>query len=115
MTKIELFEAAHYSADNPVMQMIAAVFTALKPVPFIETQRYNFEEQPAIFAQRADIKAVLDHNTAAIFPITVLDGAIVKTGAYPSLDELSVYTDLDFVPANTGGGCCGGADGCSCH
>ncbi|MFD1317048.1 arsenic metallochaperone ArsD family protein [Loigolactobacillus zhaoyuanensis] len=115
MTKIELFEAANYSADNPVLQMIAAAFAALEPVSFIETQRYNLEQQPEIFKQRAEIATALANGGATNFPITVLDGAVVKTGAYPSIDDLSTYTNLDFVPANADGGCCGGADGCSCH
>ncbi|MFC6171000.1 arsenic metallochaperone ArsD family protein [Loigolactobacillus jiayinensis] len=116
MKKLELFEAAEYAADNPVLQMIHAAFTALEPVPFIEATRYNLVNDRELFAQRPEITALLQAETEKVLPITMFDGAVVKTGAYPSIDDLSTITDLDFVPADTGGGCCGGGAGeCNCH
>ena len=84
--------------------MITSAFDALQGVKTIEADRYNSE--------RADILAAIKDDPDAVLPITVVDGQIVKTGDYPTIDELSDYTGLVFVPAKQSGGCCGGASGC---
>lgn len=92
--------------------MITSAFDALQGVKTIEADRYNLSNNPDVFSERADILAAIKDDADAVLPITVVDGQIVKTGAYPTIDELSDYTGLVFVPAEQTGGCCGGDGGC---
>lgn len=119
MKRIELFEPAMCcstgvcgpSVDQNLL-MITSAFEALQGVKTIEADRYNLSNDPAVFSERADILAAIKDDPDAVLPITVVDGQIVKTGAYPTIDELSDYTGLVFVPAEQTGGCCGGDSGC---
>ncbi|APD02697.1 arsenite efflux transporter metallochaperone ArsD [Lactiplantibacillus plantarum] len=119
MKKIELFEPAMCcstgvcgpSVDQNLL-MITSAFDALQGVKTIEADRYNLSNNPDVFSERADILAAIKDDADAVLPMTVVDGQIVKTGAYPTIDELSDYTGLVFVPAEQTGGCCGGDGGC---
>lgn len=119
MKKIELFEPAMCcstgvcgpSVDQNLL-MITSAFDALQGVKTIEADRYNLSNNPDVFSERADILAAIKDDADAVLPITVVDGQIVKTGAYPTIDELSDYTGLVFVPDEQTGGCCGGDGGC---
>ncbi|MFD1318502.1 arsenite efflux transporter metallochaperone ArsD [Loigolactobacillus zhaoyuanensis] len=119
MKKVELFEPAMCCSTgvcgpsvNEDLLTITAAFDALQGVDSVEADRYNLSNDPDVFSQRADILAAIKDDVDATLPITVVDGQIVKTGAYPTIDELSKYTGLVFVPANQSGGCCGGDSGC---
>ncbi|PTM26464.1 arsenical resistance operon transcriptional repressor ArsD [Lacticaseibacillus rhamnosus] len=119
MKKIELFEPAMCCSTgvcgpsvNQDLLMITSAFDALQGVKTIEADRYNLSNNPDVFSERADILAAIKDDPDAVLPITVVDGKIVKTGDYPTIDELSDYTGLVFVPAKQSGGCCGGASGC---
>ncbi len=119
MKKVELFEPAMCCSTgvcgpsvNEDLLMITAAFEALQGVDSVEADRYNLSNNPDVFSQRADILAAIKDDADATLPITVVDGQIVKTGAYPTIDELSEYTGLVFVPANQSGGCCGGSGCC---
>ncbi|MFD0896310.1 arsenite efflux transporter metallochaperone ArsD [Loigolactobacillus binensis] len=119
MKKLELFEPAMCCATGvcgPAVDqdllMVTAAFDALQGVATVEADRYNLSNNPDVFSERADILAAIKDDADAVLPITVVDGQIVKTGTYPTLDELSAYTGLVFVPADqSNGGCCGG-NGC---
>ncbi|ANK61444.1 arsenite efflux transporter metallochaperone ArsD [Loigolactobacillus backii] len=119
MKKIELFEPAMCCstgvcgpAVNQDLLMITSAFAALKDVPNVAADRYNLSNDPKVFSQRPEILAAIKDDTDSVLPITVVDGTIVKTGAYPTLAELSTYTGLVFVPASQDGGCCGDSGCC---
>lgn len=119
MKKVELFEPAMCCATgvcgpsvNEELLMITSAFEALQGVDSVEADRYNLSNNPDVFSQRTDILAAIKADADAALPITVVDGQIVKTGTYPTLDELSKYTGLVFVPADQTGGCCGGGGCC---
>ena len=121
MKKLELFEPAMCcstgvcgpSVDETLL-MITSVFEALQGVFQIEATRHNLTSDPDAFVNNETVLKVMQEKGNEILPVTVIDGAIVKMGAYPTIDELSNYTGLVFVNQNSEqkGGCCGGSGCC---
>jgi hypothetical protein len=118
MKKLELFEPAMCcstgvcgpAVDENLLR-VTAVFEALAKTKTIEGTRYNLTSAPAAFVNQPEILKIMQEQGKDALPITVLDGEIVKTGAYPDLKEFSRYTGVVFL--NTpkpnqaeGGKCC---------
>lgn len=122
MKKIELFEPAMCCETgvcgpsvDPTLLMVSSVFEALNHQPAIEAARHNLNTDPDTFTKRPEVLKAMGDDAAGQLPITLVDGTIVKTGSYPSLEEFSKYTGLVFVPVDDSdkqGGCCGGGDCC---
>lgn len=119
MKKIELFEPAMCCASgvcgpavDPALLTMSSVFQALSAYPDVEADRYNLSHDPDIFAQRKDVLTAMGNDPEKSLPLTMIDGKVVKSGAYPTLDELSEYTGLVFVRADDAQDCCGGQSGC---
>lgn len=105
MTKIELFEPAMCcptglcgpSIDKNLV-MISAAFNELRKQPNIKAIRYNLSQNAAIFTYRPEVLNAMKDKTT--LPITEVNGKIVKTGAYPTISELSKYTGYVFPTGN---------------
>lgn len=115
--KIELYEPAMCCESgvcgpnvNPVLLMITSVFEALDDVDQVEAHRYNLSQNPDAFANNQAVLDIVAESTDNL-PLTVVDGKVMKRGAYPTPNELGEYTGLVFVPQDSDGGCCGG-NGC---
>lgn len=93
---------------------ITAIFEALQQVDQVDAKRYNLSGNPDEFANNKTAVAAIQQGGDQVLPITMVDGEIVKTGSYPTQDELSAYTGLVFVRegATKQGGCCGGSQCC---
>lgn len=140
MTNITIFEPAMCcpSVDQDLMR-ITAVMEALADVESYEALRYNLSNNPDEFIKNKDIREFLQSEGADALPITMVDGKIVKTGGYPSNDEITDYIGVRFIEVTDGecgcgscgcgseeedeeegcgcgagseGGCCGGHGGC---
>ncbi|MDR2833520.1 MAG: arsenite efflux transporter metallochaperone ArsD [Streptococcaceae bacterium] len=104
MKKLELFEEAMCcstgvcgpSVDQTLL-MITSAFEALEKVPSIEAVRYNLTSSPEAYVNNLAVLKAMQENGANALPITILDGEIVKTGAYPTLEEIGEYTGVVFV------------------
>lgn len=124
MVKVEIYEPTHQcgcggggscgcgGANHQAKRLVKAAFSALADVATVDAKRYQID--PTHFAENATVVTAMADDPENL-PITLLDGQVVKMGAYPSLDELSDYTGLQFVTADDAdqGGCCGGGD-CGC-
>ena len=54
----------------------------------LTVERYQLTSHPQAFLNNAEVmRLVRDQQTAAL-PITVVHGKVVRSGAYPSLDEV---------------------------
>lgn len=127
MTKLELFERALCcptgvcgpSVDEDLL-MITSVFESLKNIENVEAIRYNLANNPDVFAGREEVIGAIHKNGKKALPITILDGGIVKTGEYPSKDEISelVHVDLDHITIEQNNAeeasCCGDEKTDSC-
>ncbi|MBE6172194.1 MAG: arsenite efflux transporter metallochaperone ArsD [Enterococcus faecium] len=115
MKKLELFESAMCcstgvcgpSVDETLL-MITALFEALDGLSEIEANRYNLTSNPDAFVNNEMILKQIKEKGNDILPITVVDGEIVKTGGYPTKEELTAYTGLVYVEqkSDTSGECC---------
>lgn len=54
----------------------------------IQVQRYQLSAQPQAFMANAQVFQLIRERQLTVLPITVVNGRIVKTGAYPTLDEI---------------------------
>lgn len=54
----------------------------------LSVERYQLTSHPQAFLSNVDVmRLVRDQQTAAL-PITIVQGRLVKSGAYPTLDEV---------------------------
>lgn len=120
MKKIELFEPAMCCESgvcgpsvNQELLTITSAFAAMKGREGLEAERYNLSGDPSAFAKNEEIMTAMKQDETAL-PITVVDGRIVKKGSYPSLEELSQFTGLVFVPASEKRSTCCGGNGNGC-
>ena len=95
MTKIEFFEPAMCcstglcgTSSNPELLRIAAVIENLKKAEF-NVERYNLSSDPKAFMQYEAVSDALYKRGEEALPITVTDGKIVKSGSYPTNEELA--------------------------
>ncbi|MBT2709503.1 arsenite efflux transporter metallochaperone ArsD [Pseudomonas sp. ISL-84] len=97
MNKVEIFDPALCcptgvcgpSVDPELTRMAAAVF-ALEKKGF-DIKRYNLANEPAVFADNKEVNNVLHEKGPDSLPVTLLNGAVVKEGKYPSNDELAQW------------------------
>ena len=54
----------------------------------ISVARYQMAGQPQAFMNNPEVFRLVREQQLAALPITVLDGRVVKTGAYPSIEEV---------------------------
>jgi hypothetical protein len=65
----------------------------------VEVERYNLSQQPAAFAGNDLVKAALNKDGNDCLPMTLVDGAMVCQGKYPTLDELAGYAGIELSPS----------------
>lgn len=74
--------------------------------------RFNLAGAPDAFVANQTVNTYLKQNGPEILPITIVDGEVVKTKTYPSTQEFSAWTGIDFgikpekCNCNCEGGCC---------
>lgn len=54
----------------------------------VQVDRYLLSQQPGRFMQNSDVARLLKERGVGVLPVTVVDGRVLKTEAYPSYDEL---------------------------
>ncbi|MDQ0298706.1 hypothetical protein J2S78_001114 [Salibacterium salarium] len=60
-----------------------------------DIQRYNLAQEPEPFVQQAEIGELMEKEGTDILPVSVLNGIVVKTNAYPSRQELCEWFGLN--------------------
>jgi hypothetical protein len=80
------------TADPVLLDLNEALLT-LKSEE-VASRRYLLNTHPQAFVSNPDVFRLLREKQIAVLPITVVDGAIAKTGAYPSLAELREFLAL---------------------
>lgn len=64
-------------------------------------ERYNLTNNPQIFVDNKEINSMLNKDGVDILPVTMVDGVVVKTKAYPTDEEFCYLLELpaDFLRA----------------
>jgi len=82
-----------------------------------DAQRFNLTNNPQAFIDNSLINQLLNSDGIEILPVTILDGKVVKTKAYPTNEEFCqlleipeeyLRTKIQMKPKDCGckGGCC---------
>lgn len=56
-----------------------------------EVERYIITQSPEKFKENPEIIELIQEKQLAVLPITALNGTIVKTGSYPTLEEFKNF------------------------
>ena len=78
---------------DPELLRITTVIRGLNKKGF-GARRYNLSMHPMEFAKNTDLTQLMKEKGMSVLPVTLLNGEIVKTGEYPSTEELSSWTGL---------------------
>ncbi|WP_376716595.1 arsenite efflux transporter metallochaperone ArsD [Vagococcus carniphilus] len=118
--KLELFEEALCcstgvcgpSVDENLLR-ITGIFESLNKINQVEANRYNLSSNPADFTKNELVLKKLQEKGNDILPITLVNDKIVKTGNYPTNEEIQEFTGIVFVTQNSqSSSCCGGNGTC---
>ncbi|GBG55822.1 arsenic resistance operon repressor [Sporomusaceae bacterium FL31] len=119
MRKIEIYDPAMCcstgicgpSIDQELLRVATVMNSLAKRGVFIT--RYNLSSDPQAFIDNKKVNEYLIKEEVEVLPITLVDGEVVKTRAYPTDDEFAQWTGLaksEFTAASEskGCGCCDG-------
>ncbi|MDZ7604671.1 MAG: arsenite efflux transporter metallochaperone ArsD [Cyclobacteriaceae bacterium] len=68
----------------------------------IETKRYAINQAPVVFVQNAVVRDFIKANGPGKLPLVLLDSQIVKSGGYPTINELKVLIpELNGIEPDT--------------
>ena len=68
----------------------------------VETKRYAINQAPIVFVQNKGVSDFIKANGPGKLPVVMLDGQIIKSGGYPTVDELKVHIPtLKDIKPNT--------------
>ncbi len=59
----------------------------------VSVERYQMTSHPAAFLNNAEVMRLVREQQMAALPITVVRTKVIKTGAYPTLDEIKSHLD----------------------
>lgn len=79
---------------NPVLVKVNDAVLALKKQG-VEVERFNLAQQIKEFMTNTTVAALLHKNGKNILPITIVNGTVVKTGAYPSYEDLCKALEIE--------------------
>jgi len=57
----------------------------------VEVERYLITQSPEKFKENPQVIKLIQEQQLKVLPITILNGAIVKTGSYPTLEEFNRF------------------------
>lgn len=90
----------------------------------INVERFNLTDSPMEFVDNEKISKLLEENGVEILPVTIVDNTVIKTGGYPSNEEIVRFLDVSLsliqgdkeeagkIEEPEAEGCCGPAGGC---
>ncbi|MBE6066555.1 MAG: arsenite efflux transporter metallochaperone ArsD [Clostridium lundense] len=104
---------------DPELLRMAAIINSLSKKGII-IQRYNLSSNAQVFLNNRLVNELLHSKGIGILPITIVDGKVVKTKAYPTNKEICDMLDIPESSLKAiqksgnrrGGGCCGGRGCC---
>lgn len=123
MKKMTIFEPAMCCPTgvcgpsvDPELLRVSTVINNLKGKGIL-VERYNLSSNPQAFVDNKEISSLLDNEGVEVLPVTMVNGAVVKKGAYPADEEFCRLLGLpeDFLKAKVkraSSGCCCGPKGC---
>ena len=78
---------------DPVLVKVNDAVLALKKQG-VEVERFNLSQQAREFMTNKTVADLLHKNGKKVLPVIIVDGSVIKTGAYPSYEELCKVLDI---------------------
>lgn len=78
---------------DPELMRISTSINRLK-AQGVFIKRHGLSSEPQDFISNPIISALLESEGPDVLPITLLEGAVIKTKAYPTDDELSKWLEV---------------------
>lgn len=106
LKKIEIFDPAMCCSTglcgtniDPELMRITVVIETLKKKG-ITVIRHNLRDEPQVYASNKAVNDYLQKYGAKALPITLVDGEVAVSQAYPTTKQISEWTgvNLDFMP-----------------
>jgi hypothetical protein len=100
MSKIEIFDPAMCCETGicgpGIDQELLRVATTINKLSSkgISVIRYGLSSNPQAFVDNKKVNEYLMKEEAEALPITLVDGEVVKTSAYPTADEFAQWSGL---------------------
>jgi len=69
-------------------------------------ERYNLSQEPAAYISNPAVKELLDEKGPDALPAVFVDGALVKSGDYPSIGELTEILKVGKIGGQSQSSCC---------
>ncbi|MDF2633711.1 MAG: Arsenical resistance operon trans-acting repressor ArsD [Pelosinus sp.] len=120
MSKIEIYDPAMCCATgicgpgiDPELLRVATIINNLTKKG-ISIARYGLSNEPQAFIDNKKVNEYLMKEEVEVLPITIVDGEVVKTKAYPTDDEFAQWSGLPkeefttIAPDENSGCCCDG-------
>ncbi len=79
---------------DPVLVKVNDAVIALKKQG-VEVERYNLVQQPKVYMENKTVADLLHKNGKKVLPITFVDGTVLKTGEYPTYEELCAALGIE--------------------
>lgn len=100
MKKVEIFDPAMCcstgvcgpSVDPNLTRVASAVYSLGQKG--VDIKRFNLVNEAAVFAENGTVNQVLQEKGVDALPVTLLDGAIVKVGEYPTNKEFAEWLEV---------------------
>ncbi len=85
---------------DPVLLRVNEAVLALKKQG-MEVERYNLARQPKAFMDNHEVKQLLAKNGKNIMPVVMVNGEVIKTGEYPSYENLCQALGIEPLKQKT--------------
>lgn len=101
MIKLEIFDPALCCPTGVCGPSVDPELTRISSALFImekmgqDIKRYNLATEPVKFVENTKVNTLLHQKGPDSLPAIVLNGEIVKTGIYPTNEELADWFDID--------------------
>lgn len=76
------------SVDENLVRLNQDIESLKKKYQGIDIQRYMITQQPMKFRDNQAVYKLLQDNGKNILPITTVNGEVIKTHQYPSIEEI---------------------------
>jgi phage terminase large subunit-like protein len=81
-------------AIDPALVTVNDAIIALKKQG-VEVVRFNLAQQPKNFMENKSVAELLHKNGKKVLPVTFVNGAVFRTGEYPSYEDLCAALGIE--------------------
>ncbi|MDO7786608.1 arsenite efflux transporter metallochaperone ArsD [Desulforamulus aquiferis] len=76
------------SVDEKLVKLVENIDTLKKKYTGLEIERYMMTQQPSKFKENDSVYKLVKEQGKDVLPIATFNGEVIKTGGYPTLDEM---------------------------